>query len=232
MRIPILMATLWLLGGHAVAAEPAPVLVELFTSQGCSSCPPADELLGELAKRPDVVALAFHVTYWDRLGWPDTFGAPAWTDRQRSYAGQLGAGGLYTPQMVVAGQLDVVGSDRSRVLAAIDLASRHAPAAAIGFEEGGAQLPPLTLDHPARLLLAAFTTQADVAIGRGENGGRTVAYRQIVRNLADLGPWDGSARTMSLPELPAGADGFALIAQLLDNGEVVALGQQRREAAR
>jgi hypothetical protein len=225
MRATAFIATLWLLCGPAVAAEPAPVLVELFTSQGCSSCPPADRLLGELAMRDDVVALAFHVTYWDRLGWPDTFGAPAWTDRQRTYAGRLGAGGLYTPQMVVAGRLDVVGSDLSRVLAAVDLAHEHAPASAITFADGRASLPPVTLDRPARLLLAAFTGRADVAIGRGENAGRMVAYHRIVRSLTDLGPWDGAARTLPLPALPPGADGFALFAQDLDTGSVVALGQ-------
>ena len=225
MRPPILIATLWLLGGHPAAAEPAPVLVELFTSQGCSSCPPADRLLGELARRDDVVALAYHVTYWDRLGWPDTFGAPAWTDRQRAYARLLGAGGVYTPQIVVAGRLDVVGSDRSRVLAAVELARERAPAAAITFEDGRALLPALSLDQPARLLLAAFTGRADVPIGRGENRGLTLESHRIVRSLFDLGPWGGAARTLPLPALPADADGFALLAQDPASGGVVALGQ-------
>ena len=228
MRTSILFATLWLLGGHAVAAEPAPVLVELFTSQGCSSCPPADELLGELAQRSDVVALAYHVTYWDRLGWPDTFGASAWTDRQRAYTGWLGASGLYTPQMVIAGQLDVVGSDRSRVQAAVDLARERAPAAPITFDGARALLPALSLGQPAHLLLATVTGEADVAIGRGENSGRTVAYHRIVRSVDDLGSWDGAARTVSLPALSAEADGFVLFAQDLDTGHVVALGQQAK----
>ena len=176
MRTPILFAISWLLAGHPAAAEPAPVLVELFTSQGCSSCPPADRLLGELAQRADVAALAFHVTYWDRLGWPDSFGQPAWTDRQRAYAASLGTSGIYTPQMVVAGRLDVVGSDRSRVLAAIELARERAPAALITFTDGRAHLAALTLAQPARLLLAVFAAQAEVAIGRGENSGRLLAY--------------------------------------------------------
>ena len=228
MRTLTLFAISVLLGSSASAAEPGPVLVELFTSQGCSSCPPADRLLAELAERAEVVALSFHVPYWDRLGWPDGFATPAWTDRQRAYADILGTSGLYTPQMVVAGRLDVVGSDQRRVLAAVDLARTRAPAAAIGFAGGEASLPKLTLDHPARLLLAFFTAQVDVAIGGGENDGRTVAYHRIVRNLADLGPWDGRARILSLPGLPADADGIALIAQIADTGEVLAIGEQSR----
>lgn len=96
----------------AGAAARPPVVVELFTSQGCSSCPPADALLGELARRDDVLALSFHVTYWDRLGWPDTFGLAASTARQNDYARWMGQGRVYTPQMVIGGRLDVVGSAR------------------------------------------------------------------------------------------------------------------------
>ena len=106
-------------GARASAGQAAPVLVELFTSQGCSSCPPADQLLASLAARPDVLALAFHVTYWDRLGWPDTFGSPQFTERQQAYAARLG-GGLYTPEAVIGGELALVGSD-PRIAAAVDL---------------------------------------------------------------------------------------------------------------
>jgi hypothetical protein len=220
--IALLLLLPW---GQPAAAQDAPVLVELFTSQGCSSCPPADALFGELARRGDVVALAFHVTYWDRLGWKDSFGAEAWTDRQRDYAGLLGTRGLYTPQMVVAGRLDAVGSDRRRVVAAVDLARSQAPAAAIAFDDHGrARLPTLQLDRPVRLLRADFTDQAEVEIGRGENAGRTITYHRIVRALADLGPWDGQARSL---EVPAGG-GFALIAQDPASGAVVALGQRPR----
>jgi hypothetical protein len=109
----------------SAAAEPAPVVVELFTSQGCSSYPPADRLLGELAGRADVLALSFHVTYWDRLGWPDTFGLEDSTRRQRLYADWLGEARVYTPQMVVGGRIDVVGSSRGRLIEAIDLLQGH-----------------------------------------------------------------------------------------------------------
>jgi hypothetical protein len=110
------------------AAESAPVVVELFTSQGCSSCPPADRLLGELAQRDGVLPLSFHVTYWDRLGWPDTFGLEASTRRQNDYADWLRLGTMYTPQMVIGGRIDVVGSSRGRVLEAIDLLGRQGEA--------------------------------------------------------------------------------------------------------
>ena len=112
----------------ASAAEPAVLVVELFTSQGCNSCPPADELLGELARRSDVLPLSFHVTYWDRLGWPDTFGLEDGTRRQELYAKWLGLSRVYTPQMVIGGRIDVVGSARGRVLDAIELLRDHAPA--------------------------------------------------------------------------------------------------------
>ena len=114
-------------GMHApgAAAEPAPVVVELFTSQGCNSCPPADRLLGELAGRDDVLPLSWHVTYWDRLGWPDTFGLQDSTRRQEVYADRLGLDRLYTPQMVIGGRIDVVGSARGRVLEAIGLLRSH-----------------------------------------------------------------------------------------------------------
>src|SRR6202163_2652786 len=120
-----------LLLGLAVAATPAaadprPVVVELFTSQGCSSCPPADALLGELAQRGDVLALGFHISYWDGLGWKDPSSRQSSTDRQRAYARLLGRGQVYTPQMVVEGRSEMVGSDRGAVLAALRDAQPHA----------------------------------------------------------------------------------------------------------
>src|SRR5215472_12144491 len=115
----ISLALALLLPSAAAGAETRPVVVELFTSQGCSSCPPADRLLGELAKRADVIALGYHITYWDGAPWRDPLSRPESTERQRAYDGHLTGGQLYTPQIVIDGTEDVVGSDRGMVLAAL-----------------------------------------------------------------------------------------------------------------
>jgi hypothetical protein len=118
-NVPLICALLGALGlvSASASADTRPVVVELFTSQSCSSCPPADALLGELARRGDVVALGFHISYWDGVGWKDPFSSRSSTDRQRAYARLFGLGQVYTPQMVVDGDREMVGSDRDQVLA-------------------------------------------------------------------------------------------------------------------
>jgi len=215
----------------ALAAEPArPVVAELFTSEGCSSCPPADALLSELARtRPDVLPLAFHITYWDRLGWPDPFALRAATDRQQAYAAKLGLDSIYTPQLVVDGVRDVVGSDRTSVLqalrgartdagAAVSLAlSRHLGgiAVAVGAAPAGGQ---------ATLLLAGYDGTHRTVVAHGENAGRTLTESNIVRGLVRAGDWHGAALTLQAPA-PAGEhvaailqapDGHILGAAVLD----------------
>jgi hypothetical protein len=206
-------------------AEPAPVVVELFTSQGCSSCPPADRLLGELAGRDDVLPLSFHVTYWDRLGWPDTFGLEDSTHRQRVYAEWLRQGRIYTPQMVIGGRIDVVGSSRGRVLDAISLLRSHA-----------ASGPELTIadgrlsigaggEVDAAIWLVAFDDQHAVAIERGENRGRTLRYHNVVRELTHLAHWHGRAIEVDLPVAQLGVDGrdgAAILVQRLSDGAILA----------
>ncbi|MFO1069771.1 MAG: DUF1223 domain-containing protein [Geminicoccaceae bacterium] len=207
-----------------VAAAPAPVLVELFTSQGCNSCPPADAVLAGLAGRPDVLALAFHVTYWDRLGWPDSFGDERYTDRQRAYAGRLGSSRIYTPQAVVGGRLDVVGSAGGRLEVAIGLVRDDSPAAAAAIDAAGrVTLPPGTGD--AEVWAVAYDDAASVAIGGGENAGRTIAYHNIVRWLERL---DRQAPVIPLAGLrAAGRSAVAVIAQDPADGHVLALGSRR-----
>ncbi|MGH6921337.1 MAG: DUF1223 domain-containing protein [Geminicoccaceae bacterium] len=207
------------------AAEPAPVVVELFTAQGCSSCPPADRLLGELAGRADVLPLSFHVTYWDRLGWPDTFGLEDSTRRQQLYAGWLGERRVYTPQMVIGGRIDVVGSARGRVLDAIELLQGHG--------EPGPELT-VTGDRlsvaaggqgAAAIWLVAFDDHQDVTIERGENRGKTLRYHHVVRELARVGNWHGRPIEVGLPlgELAAaGRDGAAILLQRLSDGVILA----------
>ncbi|MEM9626626.1 MAG: DUF1223 domain-containing protein [Pseudomonadota bacterium] len=201
-------------------AEDAPVVVELFTSQGCYSCPPADELLGELAAREDVLPLAFHVTYWDRLGWPDTLGLEAGTARQEAYARTLGNGRMYTPQMVVQGQIDVVGSQRGRVAKALEIAAETSRLG-LTIEDGAVTIP--AGGDGGTVWLAAYDDVNEVAIDRGENAGKTLTYHKSVRELTELGRYDGGAMTAGLPleRLAAdGRDGAAVLLQA-DDGAII-----------
>jgi hypothetical protein len=206
------------------------VVVELFTSEGCSSCPPADEVLSDLARsRPDVLPLAFHITYWDRLGWPDPFALRAATDRQRAYAATLGLDSIYTPQMVVDGKLDVVGSDRGGVLDAL----RHAAAAlpptvSLRLARAGGQV---TLDvgeggraREGSLLLVGYDAAHRTSVARGENAGRTLTESNVVRGLVRVADWHGAKLTVQAAA-PAG-ERLAAILQAPD-GQV--LGAARLE---
>lgn len=171
-------------------AEAPPVLLELFTSQGCSSCPPADALLGELAREPNVIGLAWHVDYWNRLGWPDPFASRAWTDRQRAYASALRTE-VYTPALVVNGALMVVGSNRRSVAEAM----RGAPplAGAASLRRQGTQLVADVgaLPPGASLSLAIYDPEHTTSIGAGENGGRKLREFRIVRELRALDRAEG-----------------------------------------
>lgn len=212
-----------LLVSTAAVADDAPVVVELFTSQGCYSCPPADELLGELAERDDVLPLAFHVTYWDRLGWPDTLGLEAGTARQEAYARTLGTGRMYTPQMVVQGQIDVVGSQRGRVAKALELAAEH-NSDNLELEVAEARVTiPASDALTGTVWLAAYDDVNEVVIERGENSGKTLTYHKAVRELVELGAYDGGAMAAELPlaRLAAeGRDGAAVLVQR-DDGAIV-----------
>jgi hypothetical protein len=213
-----------LLVATTAVAEDAPVVVELFTSQGCYSCPPADEILGELVERDDILPLAFHVTYWDRLGWPDTLGLEAGTARQESYARSLGTGRMYTPQMVVQGLIDVVGSQRSRVMRALEIAAEHTASSVDVRVEGGRLTVEAGGPKGAVVLLAAFDDVNEVAIDRGENAGKTLTYHHSVRELAELGRYDGQTMTADLPlaRLAAdGRDGAAILVQRESDGAII-----------
>ncbi|MEJ0068911.1 MAG: DUF1223 domain-containing protein [Pseudomonadota bacterium] len=216
----LLVATLLASSRSAAPAGAArPILVELFTSQGCSSCPPADALLGELARRDDVLPLAFHVDYWDRLGWKDPYSSAAATQRQRAYARQLDSATVYTPQMVVDGRTDVVGSYRNQVLGAIDQA-RAAAAVAVPVELA-AQADGLRVRigggpalRPATLWLVGFDRHHVTQIGAGENGGRSLAEWNIVRGFEPLGDWQGTPVETNVPAVKlAGYERVAVVLQ-------------------
>lgn len=180
------------IASRARAAAP-PVVLELFTSQVCSSCPPADALLGRLSQRPNVIALAWHVDYWDNLGWRDRFASRQATDRQRAYARAL-AGEVFTPALVVDGANIVVGSDASAVEKAIRVSSPlPVPVETSRTNEG------LTVDigpGPAeiRALSIIYDPERATDIGTGENGGSRLREYRIVREVEDLGEWDGARR--------------------------------------
>jgi hypothetical protein len=177
--------------GPALAAE-APVVLELFTSQGCSSCPPADALLGELVRQPNVIGLAWHVDYWNRLGWPDPWASPQWTERQRTYARQLRTE-VYTPALVVNGTTMVVGSDRRAVATAM----RDAPAlmVSLSLSRDGTRLVAEVgaLPPGATLALAVVDPERSTAVGAGENSGRKLREFRIVREYRPLEPRVGQS---------------------------------------
>jgi hypothetical protein len=198
-----------------------PVVVELFTSQGCSSCPPADAFLEDLSKQPDVIAIARPVTYWDKLGWPDTLAREENTDLQRIYAtkGREGSG-VYTPQIVVQGLYGTVGSRRGEVTQFIGRARKDV-AAAIAVRPGLVAVA--GKGAPAEVKLLDIKSSAIVRIGRGENGGRTVRYVNIVMAERTLGQWDGGAKTFPvLPGRNAKADKQLVIAQKAGGGPILA----------
>lgn len=233
MRIAFAIAVLAVLGVRAAAAADRPVVVELFTSQGCSSCPPADAFLRDLATRDDVLPLAFHVTYWNRLGWHDPFSLEAGTDRQRLYAALLGQRQVYTPQMVIDGRSQAVGSDRAAVGALIGAAREQAPDIAlsarrvgddIGIAIGNGDDAPPSGEGKALILLIGYDAAHRTAIGRGENSGRTLLEANIVRSLDVAGEWRGGAQM-----LQARAGAGELFAVLLQASDGAIIGAARVE---
>jgi len=183
------------------AADPKAV-VELFTSQGCSSCPPADNYLGELTKRDDIIALSVHVDYWDYIGWKDTFAKPEHSLRQRAYAKARGDGRVYTPQMVINGNDHYVGSSRRSVEKGV--ASAGLPLAVDISEKDGAIHIEIAGDtsltkHHTTIRLVTYSSNAAVQIQRGENRGETITYHNIVRSMQPIGMWEGEAMVITLP---------------------------------
>ena len=199
---------------HMATAAPRPIVVELFTSQGCSSCPPADALLNELAQRPDVVALGFHVDYWDYLGWKDPLSAPGSTARQHDYARLLNQPTVYTPEMVIDGHLQLVGSDRTAVLAAIDRSTLD-DAAAVSFAASQQSVTIGAGPGSGKVLLIRFQRHRDTSVANGENAGTQARDANGVTVLTALGDWQG--QELHFPIDPPKADeGVAVLVQAED----------------
>jgi len=190
------IAAIWMALPGALVAQDSPVVVELFTSQGCSSCPPADKLMHELAKRDDVIPLALHVDYWDYIGWKDEYAQAAFTKRQRGYARVAGRKMIYTPQMVINGQDDVVGAHSMELADLIArhrdlpgrvtvMAQRNGDTIKIQAEAKSAPAGGALLIH-----LVQYTPERTAHITRGENAGRDLTYANVVHSWTVLGEWD------------------------------------------
>jgi hypothetical protein len=223
---PYLLAFLSLV--PAVAAAGAlvarPAVVELYTSQGCSDCPPADALLGKLAARSDVLALSFHVDYWDRLGWRDRFALPAAKERQFAYVRRNSEDWVYTPQVVVDGTDSLVGGDAARIERLL-VAPRAGVPVRIVVEAGELHVEvDATAGQPAaQVTLLSYLRQADTVIGNGENSGRTLREYNIVLSCATLGEWRGARASYRVPtaSLPAGAERVAVLLQQVGPGQII-----------
>ena len=188
-------------------ADPRAV-VELFTSQGCSSCPPADKLMGELAKDPSIIALSMPIDYWDYLGWKDTLADSRFTARQKAYSKVRGDREVYTPQAVINGETHVIGSDRAGIESAIGTTrkSDEVMSVPVTMTQAGKQITvsvaAASKTHTAthgEVWLCGVSKAVPISIGRGENRGRELTYYNVVRNLLKVGDWNGTADSWTVP---------------------------------
>ena len=203
-------------------ADPRAV-VELFTSQGCSSCPPADKIIGELAKDPDVIALSMPIDYWDYLGWKDTLADSRFSARQKAYSRMRGGRDVYTPQAIVNGSAQVIGSDRSSIEQAIHDTGRNGVMSVpvsltlagkeINVSVAASKLP--SIAH-GEVWICSISKAVPIAIGRGENSGQQITYHNVVRNILKVGDWNGTPASWSVPIenlMREGVDGAVVYVQ-------------------
>jgi hypothetical protein len=220
----LLLAALCIVAS-AMAANPerAPVLVELFTSEGCSSCPPADRLLERLD--PQAIVLSEHVDYWDQLGWKDRFSSPAFTERQQLYAHQFGLDSPYTPQMVVDGAAQFVGGDAHSASVEIEKAADH-PKAHINLARSGAGVRVEIQGAPkeADIWLALADNSGSTKVAAGENKGHTLTHVAVVRSLRKLGSLKRGGAFSRQVDLPAGAATQRVVVFLQEGGQAHVLG--------
>jgi len=175
-------------------------VVELFTSQGCDDCPPADVLLGEVARLPGVIALAYHVTYWDALGWYDRFELPQADARQQYYVQQLHLSTAFTPQAVIDGRISIIGSSRNELLAALQAAPASIPIAlGLSHDQLQIDLDAQRLPTPLKVMLVGYLPHASTAVGAGENAGHRLEEFDIVRTYQTLGMWQGDKKRLIVP---------------------------------
>jgi hypothetical protein len=213
----------------AEGTQGAAVVIELFTSQGCSSCPPADAVLGNLARRADIVALSFHVDYWNYIGWKDPFSSAKTTERQRAYARALNQNSIYTPEMVVDGLADTPGVYQDKLASLIERArripmSRATPVLSLN---GGNALSINLADHrldtrSADIFLALYDREHQTPVSRGENEGRTLNNFNVVRRFEKVATWDGAQVNLAIPDVSlTPSQGLAVLIQRPDNGPMI-----------
>ena len=217
-------ATLGLVGGPALAADAAhPEVLELFQSQGCSSCPPANANVIALSGRPDLLTLSFEVTYWDNRGWKDTFDSPKFTARQYDYAKGLGHGDVFTPQVVVNGRRDGVGVDPRELRGLLVAGDRGDGGPAVTIGRGAVRISAGAAGRGADVWLVRYDPRIiQVAIKRGENGGKTLPHKNIVRELTRLGRWTGPAETLTISPSADPAWRTAVLVQNPGGGPILA----------
>ncbi|WP_208348598.1 DUF1223 domain-containing protein [Pseudaestuariivita rosea] len=220
------IAGLWIAMTAALHAETRPVVVELYTSQGCSSCPPADKLLHEMAERDHIIPLALHVDYWDYIGWKDSFANPAHTKRQKAYARVAGSRTVYTPQMIIGGSDHVIGT---RPMQAMDMIRKHLEAETpvqLTLKPNGGQITIEAIsevNQPMIVQLVRYTPSARVKITRGENRGKTLRYTNIVTSWDVIANWNGADPYRTTIQA-SGDDPVVVIVQKDDHGAILAAG--------
>jgi len=229
-RVSCLSLSILLLTGQSVVAETRPVVVELFTSQGCYSCPPADHLLGELSAQPDIVALEFHVDYWDGLvygsagKWKDPFSDAGYTRRQQSYNSQDLGGriGVYTPQMIIGGNYAVVGSNRSAVLTRLEaIRSDESMQLRVDATQDGKSLTVSVSGGDRHIDAGVWLVRLDrqhlTAVPNGENNGKTLTNHNVVRAMTRIGDWKGADMQMQIDDFQLGPNQHcAILVQTTD----------------
>ena len=224
------IATVVTAGTSGFAGEPRAV-IELFTSQGCSSCPPADRLLAQMTQDPSVIPLSLPIDYWDYLGWKDTLALAGHANRQRAYSRVRGDRDVYTPQAVINGSAQALGSDHTAIERAITQSRANSQTLSLPLTLSIAD-GQLTVAAPAarnegaqaEVWLCPITRSIEVAIGRGENSGHTFTYHNVVRRWIKLGDWNGQPATWSIPVAKFKTDGVDAVAVVLQNGAASAPG--------
>jgi len=206
-------------------AQERVVVVELFTSQGCSSCPPADKLLGQIAEKDNVIALSLHVDYWDYIGWKDEFADPAFTKRQKGYARAAQRRSIYTPQMVINGADALVGAKPMRLSDLVQKNATRLPQVELQAVRTGDTVEinarPLSVDGSMVVHLVRYDPKKEIRISRGENAGRNMSYTNVVESWSVVGDWDGKD-VLALSSPIEGDLPIVVIVQKADHGAIMA----------